>query len=451
MPDDVAALAGLTQGLLRQRKYESAAEALRQLASVDPDPAARVGHLITLGEILAGPLRDAEGAADAWEKSLEIDPARGVTVDRLDVVLTELDDPRRLAKVLTRHLEAVPDDVARRLRLARLLRGPLGNAGSRGSRRCAWSWSRCRATRACGPSWRRSSRRRGVCLTPITEHLALLRAEPLRAASLRALRRLYGRTGNRARLENVIAVLTALGMAEADDEQGAREARRRWTEEPRGALGVSDFEELVRHPAERHPATALLLTLTEVIPRLHPINLEEWGVTRADRLGPRADDPLRAIVQRLTALFGIEEAFEVYMARSGITQVEVEATLPAALLVPASLLASVPRREAMLQIARAMARLRAGSYLATRLSARELGVDPGRLAAVALPRLRTGLGSEDSLVDMEQRVARLVPRRHRREFERAVVGVAEAGPARRQPLAPGHDPHRASRVPGRDR
>src|SRR5204862_1426261 len=122
----------------------------------------------------------------------------------------------------------------------------------------------------------------------------------------------------RARLENVIAILTSLGMAEADDEHGARQARQRWSEEPRGALGVSDFEELVRHPAERHPATALLLTLTEVIPRLHPINLEEWGVTRADRLGARADDPVRAMIQRLAALFGIEEAFDVYLARAGV-------------------------------------------------------------------------------------------------------------------------------------
>ncbi len=83
----------------------------------------------------------------------------------------------------------------------------------------------------------------------------------------------------------MIAVLTALGLGDPEDQRTAREARQRWSEEPRGALGVSDFEELVRHPAERHPATALLATLTEVIPRLHPLNLEEWGVTRARSAG----------------------------------------------------------------------------------------------------------------------------------------------------------------------
>jgi hypothetical protein len=82
-------------------------------------------------------------------------------------------------------------------------------------------------------------------------------------------------------------------------------------EEPRGTLTATDFESLLRHPAERHPATALLATLTEVIPKLHPINLDEWGVSRADRLPLRSEDPLRVLVQRLTALFGVEEAFDV--------------------------------------------------------------------------------------------------------------------------------------------
>ena len=447
VPDDAAALSGLTQAFLRQRNYEGAAGALRQLASVDPDPAARVGHFITLGEILAGPLRDSEGAADAWEKALDLDPARAVTVDRLDTVLTELDDPRRLVKVLTRHLEAAPDNVARRLRLGRLLRGPLA-APDRAAQELRVVVEQTPADGFVRAELAAVLEEAGRFADSVAEHLVLLRAEPLRLESLRALRRLHARTGDRLRLENVIAILTALGMADPDDQHSAREARLRWTDEPRGSLGLSDFEDLVRHPAERHPATALLQTLTEVIPRLHPINLEEWGVTRADRLGPRADDPIRAIVQRLTTLFGIEEAFDVYVARTGVPQVEVEATYPASLLVPANLLGAVPRREAFMQIARAMARLRAGSYLATRLSARELGVILAGSLRSRYSDYGRGLGSEDSLVDMEQRVTRLLPRRHRRAFERAVVGVAEAGPldVSRWRQAMNHTAHRAALV-----
>jgi tetratricopeptide (TPR) repeat protein len=447
VPDDVAALSGVTQGLLRQRNYQGAAEALQRLAAVDPDVTARVGHYISLGEILTGPVRDLEGAADALEKALELDPARSVTIDRLDAVLTDIDDPRRLARALSRHLEAAPDNVARRLRLGRLLRGPLGSA-DRAAQELRLVVEQSPGDVAVRAELAAVLEEAERVPDSISEHLVLLRGEPLRVESLRALRRLFGRAGDRLRLEVVIAILTALGLADAEDQRAAREARLRWSEEPRGALGGSDFEDLVRHPAERHPATALLATLTEVVPRLHPINLEEWGVTRADRVGPRADDPVRALVQRLATLFGIEETFDVYLARAGVNQVEIEATFPASLLVPATLLPSMPRRESMLQLARAMARLRAGSYLATRLSARELGVVLAGSLRSRYSDYGRGLGSEEALVDMEQKVARWLPRRHRRAFDRAVVGVAEAGPldVSRWRQAMIHTAHRASVV-----
>lgn len=447
VPDDIAAMAGVTQGLLRQRNYQAAAAALHQLAAADPDPAARVGHYISLGEVLAGPVRDPEGAADAWEKALELDPARSVTMDRLDAVLSDLEDPRRLARSLARHLEAAPDNVARRLRLGRLLRGPL-QLPERAAQELRLVVEQSPGDAAVRAEFAAVLEEAGRVPDSIAEHLILLRGEPLRAESLRSLRRLYARGGDRQRLEILVAILTALGMADPDDQRAAREARQRWVDEPRGALGVSDFEDLVRHPAERHPATALLATLTEVVPRLHPINLEEWGVTRADRLAPRAEDPARAMVQRLATLFGIEESFDVYLPRAGVSQVEIEATFPASLLVPATLVATAPRRESMLQIARALARLRAGSYLATRLTARELGVILAGSLRSRYSDYGRGLGSEEALVDMEQKVARLLPRRHRRAFERAVIGVAEAGPldVSRWRQAMTHTAHRASVV-----
>ncbi len=102
----------------------------------------------------------------------------------------------------------------------------------------------------------------------------------------------------------------------------------------------------------------------------------------------------------------------------------------------------------MLQLARALARLRAGSYLATRLSARELGIVLAGSLRSRYSDYGRGLGSEEALVDMEQKVGRWLPRRHRRAFDRAVVGVAEAGPldVSRWRQAMVHTAHRASVV-----
>ncbi|MEP6654730.1 MAG: hypothetical protein ABJA82_15310, partial [Myxococcales bacterium] len=451
LPDDVAALSGLTQALLRQRQYVGAAQALRQLAAAEVDQKARVGHLITLGDVLAGPGRDPEEAATAWEKALELDPARVIAMERLESVLTDLDDPARLARAISRHLEAVPNSVGRRMRLARLLRGPMASPD-----RAADEFRAIVQYAPSDPEPRAELaavlEEGGRAPESIAEHLAVLRAEPLRLESLRALRRLYDRTGNRGRAEVVAAILVALGVADPDDQRGVRESRRRWVEEPRGVLSAGDFETLVRHPSERHPATALLASLTEVIPRLHPVNLEDWGVTRADRLGQRSDDPLRPLVQRIAALFAIEETFEVYLARTGITQVEAEATFPASLLVPTSLMTSLPRREVVLQLARQLGRVRGGGYLAGRLSARELGIVLAASLRSRYPDYGRGLASEEVLGDMAQKTLRHLPRRHRRAFDQAVVGVAEAGPldVNRWRVGMMHTAHRASLVASGD-
>jgi tetratricopeptide (TPR) repeat protein len=445
IPDDVAALSGLTQGLLRQREYVGAAQTLRQLATVDPDPAARVGHWITLGELLAGPGRDSEEAAEALEKALELDPARAVAMDRLEVVLDDLDDPRRLARALALHLEAVPHDVPRRLRLARLLRGPLGSP-DRSAEELRTVVEQVPTDAPSRAELAAVLEEAGRVYDAITEHLAVLRLEPLRLDSLRALRRLHGQIGNRQRADVVAAILVALGVADPDDQRNVREARHRWTDEPRGSLTADEFENALRHPIERHPASALLATLSEVLPRLHPVSLDDWGVSRADRVGARSDDPVRPIIQRLTALFGIEEAFDVYLARSVVAQVEVEATFPASLIVPAALVTSVPHQEVVLQLARQLGRLRGGSYLAARLSARELGIVLAAALRSRYPDYGRGLASEEMLSDMAQKVARNVPRRYRRVFERAVVGVAEAGPldVNRWRLGMMHTAHRAA-------
>ncbi len=447
MPDSVAALLGLTQALLRQRQYLGATQALRQLSAVDPDRNAQVGHLIALGEILAGPGRDPEEAAATLEKALEMDPARMIVIERLESVLMDLDDPARLARALSIHLAAVPNSVARRARLARLLRGPLASPDR------AADEFRTIVEQAPTDSAARAElavvlEEAGRVPESIVEHLAVLGAEPLRLESLRALLRLFVKTGNRGRCDVVAAILVALGVADPDDRRTVREARNQWIGDPRGVLSASDFEKILRHPSERHPATALLASLTEVIPRLHPVTLDDWGVTRADKLGQRSDDPLRPLISRLSALFGVEESFDVYLARAGVGQVEVEATFPASLIVPALLMTSVPRREAVLQLARQIGRLRGGSYLAIRLSARELGIVLAAALRSRYPDYGRGLASEEVLADMAQKTMRFLPRRHRRVFDQAVLGVAEAGAldVNRWRLGMAHTAHRASLV-----
>ena len=86
----------------------------------------------------------------------------------------------------------------------------------------------------------------------ITEHLALLRLEPLRVDSLRALRRLCERAGQRRRALRAAAALVALGLAEPTTRAPCARAALRWAPEATG----SDHRRRVRQPTSAIPTSA---------------------------------------------------------------------------------------------------------------------------------------------------------------------------------------------------
>ncbi len=110
---DVARWRGWCGASRARRDFANAAIMLRRLAAVEPEREARVGHLVTLGELLAGPAEDPEGAADAFEQALALDPHHDLAIDRLDAMLVRLDEPSRLAAALGRYLEVAPGARAR--------------------------------------------------------------------------------------------------------------------------------------------------------------------------------------------------------------------------------------------------------------------------------------------------------------------------------------------------
>jgi tetratricopeptide (TPR) repeat protein len=423
--EDIRALGGLLRGLVRQRDYLEAAAILKRLASVDPDREARVAHFIALGEMLAGPADDPEGAAEAYEQALELDPTHAAAMDRLDALLTLLDEPARLATALTRYLEIDRGATEKRLRLASLWSGSLASpqraveelrivVGSRPDHVAA----RAELARVLEEATRVAE--------AVSEHLAILKIEPLRLDSLRSLRRLFERMGDRNRAGRALAALTALGFVDPGEGRALREGRARWSAEPTGVISPSDFDAYIRHPAERHPATTLLASMAEVVPRLYSVNIEDWGVSKADRLGPRSEDPIRPLVQRVATALGIDQQFDIYLARTGATEVEIDATQPPALLVPPTLLA-LPRQEAFLQLGRQLGRLRARTHVANRVDAQELPLLVAAGVRLMFPDYGRGAAPEDKLNELAQKIARVLPRRQRRGFEQAVLSFREGG------------------------
>jgi tetratricopeptide (TPR) repeat protein len=449
-PDDVRALTGLVRGLSRRRDWANAALTLRRLATVDPDREGRVIHFMSLGDLLAGAAEDPEGAADALEQALLLDPRHAGAMDRLDAILTELDEPSRLAAALGRYLEIEPHATTRRMRLAALWSGPLSSPNR--------AVDELRIVVAADPKGSASRAELARVLEDakrlpeaITEHLGLLRVEPLRLDSLRALRRLFDRTGQPHRSARAVSALAVLGATDAAEIRAVREARVRWTDETAGIITGAEFEAVIRHPDERHPATALLASMVEALPRLYSMSLEDWGVTKADRLGPRSEDPVRPIVTRVAGLLGLAEGFEIYLARTGATQVEVEASQPPSVIVPPTLPA-MPRQEAYLQLGRQLGRVRAGTHAALRVPLKDLGLLVAAGVRTVYPDYGRGALPEDKLNDVSQKIARALPRRHRRAFEQAALSFRDGGvfDSDRWRAALLHTGHRASIVASGD-
>ncbi len=315
-PDDVRALTGLVRGLSRRRDWHNAALTLRRLATVDPDRDGRVVHFLSLGDLLAGAAEDPEGAADALEQALLLDPRNDTAMDRLDAILTDLDEPSRLAAALGRYLEIEPHAQARRMRLAALWSGPLASPNRAVDElRIVVSAD----TKVSAPRVELARVLEDAQRLPeaITEHLGLLAVEPLRLDSLRALRRLFDRTGQPHRAARAVAALAALSATDAAEIRAVRDARARWSDETAGTITNAEFDAVIRHPDERHPATALLASMVEALPRLYSMSLDDWGVTKGDRMGPRSEDPTRALVSRVASLLGLAEGFEIWPRAHG--------------------------------------------------------------------------------------------------------------------------------------
>jgi tetratricopeptide (TPR) repeat protein len=424
-PDDLAALAGLARGLTRRRDYGEAAIVLRRLAALEPETAGRVGHLLTLGELLAGPAEDPDGAATAFEQALALDPANDQALDRLDAMLTRLDEPARLAAALGRYLEVAPGSRSRRLRLASLWSGPLSTP-SRAVDELRIVVAAAEADVEARVELARVLESADRLTDAIAEHLMLLRLEPLRVDSLLALRRLCERAGQRRRAGRVAAALAALGLADPAEARAIREARARWVPEAHGTVAAAEFESVLRHPDARHPATALLAAMSEVLPRLYGLALEDWGVTKQDRLPPRSEDPVRALIGRVGALLGVEDGYEVYQARTIASQVEIEAGPPPALLLPPNF-GGLPRQEAYLQLGRQLGHLRAGTYAIGRIPGKDLGLLVAAGVRTVYPGYGRGILPEEQLNDVSQKIARMLPRRQRRAFEQAALSFRDAG------------------------
>ena len=182
----------------------------------------------------------------------------------------------------------------------------------------------------------------------------------------------------------------------------------------------------IRHPDEHHPATALLAAMVEVLPRFYGLALEDWGVTKPDRLAPRSDDPIRRARRtgwrRCSASTNLRHLPGAHGRAAGRDR----GGPPPALLVPADA-AVAAAAGGVLQLGRQLGRLRAGTYGIARIPPKDLGLLVAAGVRTMFPDYGRGVLPEDKLNELAQKIARALPRRHRRAFEQAALSFRDGG------------------------
>jgi tetratricopeptide (TPR) repeat protein len=415
--DDPTALAALARIHQQSANWPAAADALRRLVAAPAlDAAARVGHLLALAEIRAEAFADAAAALDLCQQARALAPQDPAVLEALGRHAERGGAPPVVADTLAAAAAAAPPGPERaraHLRAARVLAGAGDAPAVVAELERALSAdpglveARAELAEACAAA---------DPARAMEEHRCLLGEEPARVGSWRALFRLA--QASRA-YDHAFVAACVLRFLQASDVRtdGAFQAVKALKAPlaPARPLAEGDWLAL-RHPGERCPLSDVLALAGDALAEVAqlPAPTRERG---------RAPAALEQILGELCATVGVAPP----ALRPGGEGAELQLAPghPAIVYVGAELAQRQTPAEQRFLLARAAARLRAGSALAARLS-------PEALRELLAATLRQYAPADETLGSAREAVVKAVgralPRKVRKTLEEPARAVMTAGP-----------------------
>lgn len=228
--------------------------------------------------------------------------------------------------------------------------------------------------------------------------------------------------------ESALAIGPLLALGQANDLQAAT-----WASRPSraGAVhpGSFDTEAFVGIDAlaDGDVGVELLAALAEGLGKVHPPELDRYGLSTKDRIGARSTHPLRAVADRVAAAFGVHD-FDLYLHRAHGGGIEVEFTDPVGILVP-STVSNLSETQQMFVLARPLANISRKLHAIDKLSPRALQLFLAAAVRHAVPGFGAELGDEEYLNQHSRKVFKSVPwlsRGRVDELSQLYSGVAPA-------------------------
>ena len=419
-----SALKRLLDIQMRRVQHEGAAETAARLVRASTDKASRAEALGLLGH-LERTRGNATAAVEAFEQALALVGVQGNVATEFRQMLQ---DQRRIAQDggwqryvggLKRHLEqANPAPAAQapiHLEIARVTGDELGNAAE-----AVAALQRGLAVApddvALRTDYATRLKKAGQLPQALQEYRRLLEVDVRRIETWREL--IEGLKAMQRTAEATIALAPLVVLGAANDlERTTLSMRPTRT----AAAHPNSFDDVAFRAIDTFPqgdpASELLVALSEVLEKLHPPELERYGLSRSDRISSRTPHPLRTLADRVALIFGVEQ-YDLYVHRAHSGTLEVEFTDPPAILVP-NYLASLSESQQVFLLARPMANIARKLHAVDKLAPQAVEVLLAAAVRGVEPGFGSGLTDEEFLVQHSRRVAKAISRRGRRAIEDA--------------------------------
>ncbi len=412
-PNHRAALERLLTLQKRHKNLDSAAETAQKLVRVSPELNARVGALIEVGRLerLRG---QGAAAAQAYEQAVGLVGVDGsAAAEFRDLVTVEgrkgTPNYTRYVGALSRFAEEArassPSLVPTYLELSRVLAEDMGQP-EQAVQTLARGLTKAGEKVELQAELATRLLKAGQFTPALAAVRRLLELDVMRPAAWRELSEAFKGLGRSAEATLSLAPLVALQDSN-DLERATLGARASRTGAGHaGAFDAAQFQAITLLPAD-DPASELLAQIAEGLGKVHPPELEKYGVSSRDRLTSKSGHPLRALADRVANIFGVEE-YDLYLHRAHAGAVEVEFSDPVSVLVP-SHFTKLSESQQVFSLGRVMANITRKLHAVDRLPPDALAVLLAAAARTIDPAFGTGLADEDFLNGHARRVSRSLP------------------------------------------
>src|SRR6185369_10459759 len=435
-PNHRAALERLLSLQRRQNQLDHAAETARRLVKVSPELNARVLALVEVGRLersrgqgaaaiqayeQAVALVGVDGAAAAEFRELVASEGRKgpANYGRYVAALSRFADDASTTSsaLIPTYLElarVLADDMREPEQAVQALTRGLNRVGERVELQAELSTRLLRA---------------GQFAPALAAARRVLETDVMRPSAWRELSEAFKGLGRVP--EATLALAPLLAVNAANDLERATLAARA----PRSGAGharafdVAQLQAIAALPAD-DAATGLLVQIAEGLGKVHPPELERYGVSNRDRISAKSGHPLRALADRVANVFGVEE-YDLYLHRAPGPTIDIEFSDPVSILVPSGF-AKLAEGQQVFLLARVMANISRSLQAIDKLPSEALSVLLAAAARSVDPSFAAGLADEEYLSNHARRVSRSLPWLGRgavEEAARAYVAAPRLDPA----------------------